>query len=846
MEDEDMSALDYAREHRLCRDYTDASVIELDSFDTIDTEESREPRLAESLLEPWNDVSADVKNDVWTLDLNAALYLRETLTFDATTEDVEGKILERMRQLRLEPPLLPNDEELDYQIFKTRSHDRDAEPGEASLLSTIELSPCSSNLQWPLMDDKLMSRVMTTVSGEKCELGLSACQMIKDIVIMAPHASQDNTKPDNTEDTRMSSPILPLSPSPTTETLPACEGPMDLTSSPTDPGLAELQHFNEQMIAETLEDCATVQMLDNAFEDISPSKREEVCFLPTLKRNSPADFKIDGPLTPFDTSSSPFKKIKLGQSTEIADSAFTPLSSTHDPEAESGYIDFFDQIVDLAAASVHKVENEQLQAMDTTLRMPVSVPTEIRTIPPWLAFSLTNPLAKGAKSELECQKRLLIAIEDDMSKMDRTWPVTGIHRLSWIPVPLCNDQDRLSAEVLEDEAPNESLQALFTEAIDPDAFSRKQPGLRVLDDYEADPDLEPSAIEVDETDILAALASRRYENLTAESQAGKAILERGTGSSNEVNRDLDRFFDLHSGRKPTSATQPLRRRRDTTHDPPIIPTSSIINITPTPPQAQLSPLPSPPTHCLLTSALLLNRPLITTLHALLPTTKFIERHLHPAEEGDLIPSPKVGLILTTTQKIKQRPLPGSGKVIGPVQGRIAALARRYERILVLVGDVDGRDMDEGDRAALLGLETIGSRGCRVDAVYVPGIEGMARRVAREICVFGNKWDEEGVGLDELGEEEETGLELELRRKGVNAFAALVVVAVLRGRGGIDVRSGISWNGTMRAAREVLEPLVGAEATRLSMEVLQAQCDIAPAPKESYRKPPASHRLKGRG
>jgi hypothetical protein len=67
----------------------------------------------------------------------------------------------------------------------------------------------------------------------------------------------------------------------------------------------------------------------------------------------------------------------------------------------------------------------------------------------------------------------------------------------------------------------------------------------------------------------------------------------------------------------------------------------------------------------------------------------------PTDEADLIVSPSTGVIWTTLQKIKQRPLPGQSQKSG-LREKVMRLSQRYELLVVLVSE--GRISDGSARA----------------------------------------------------------------------------------------------------------------------------------------------------
>ncbi|RAL61109.1 hypothetical protein DID88_010448 [Monilinia fructigena] len=106
---------------------------------------------------------------------------------------------------------------------------------------------------------------------------------------------------------------------------------------------------------------------------------------------------------------------------------------------------------------------------------------------------------------------------------------------------------------------------------------------------------------------------------------------------------------------------------------------------------------------IVSSTLLRNRLLVRSLQSLLPTLKICERDFSAHNttiwnhgsvirssvtstltyEADIIISPTTGLILTTLQHIKQKPLPGH-KTAVPIRDRLEKASGRYENLIILV------------------------------------------------------------------------------------------------------------------------------------------------------------------
>lgn len=175
-----------------------------------------------------------------------------------------------------------------------------------------------------------------------------------------------------------------------------------------------------------------------------------------------------------------------------------------------------------------------------------------------------------------------------------------------------------------------------------------------------------------------------------------------------------------------------------------------------PPTQPKKPLPTPditlPTKrrpFVVSSTFLSQRRLFRRVEQLFPTAELIERDFGPEprshrisstsiqrtdipSEADIILSPVMGLIWTTLQKIKQRPLPGQpSSSQNSVRERIQRIHLRYEHLIVLVSeaaaevDTESNELDGGDCTALTELMGFAA-GVGEDAVveirYIPGGE----------------------------------------------------------------------------------------------------------------------------
>jgi len=193
------------------------------------------------------------------------------------------------------------------------------------------------------------------------------------------------------------------------------------------------------------------------------------------------------------------------------------------------------------------------------------------------------------------------------------------------------------------------------------------------------------------------------------------------------------------------------------------------------------------------SAMMTNRNMLRALRSALPNAQLVERVTLEAlgqygkrisqPEADLTVSPSTGLITTTLQKLKQKPLPGQTSSTG-IRDHIVAVNARYERLIVLVseactvsdgGDMRAKPMDDRDCEALADLTAFSAAlHTEVQVVHVAGGEHeLVQWVAAAVTTHGIV--DGSVSLLQ----DETTWERFLRRAGINTYAAQAILIQLR-------------------------------------------------------------------
>lgn len=173
------------------------------------------------------------------------------------------------------------------------------------------------------------------------------------------------------------------------------------------------------------------------------------------------------------------------------------------------------------------------------------------------------------------------------------------------------------------------------------------------------------------------------------------------------------------------------------------------------------PLPDNLAPCsfIISAAFLQQRSFIKQIEQLYTAAEIVYRDYElphsPSKEADILLSPSTGLVLTTLQQVKQRPLPGQTDR-SPIKERTKALQLRFERLVVVVSEGLSREMeqlgssrpdDPRDKEALSQLESFATQlEGEVVVMFVRGGEqALARAVVVEMAKFGLQHGSKDIG-----------------------------------------------------------------------------------------------------
>ncbi|KAL3418475.1 hypothetical protein PVAG01_10191 [Phlyctema vagabunda] len=217
-----------------------------------------------------------------------------------------------------------------------------------------------------------------------------------------------------------------------------------------------------------------------------------------------------------------------------------------------------------------------------------------------------------------------------------------------------------------------------------------------------------------------------------------------------------------------------------------------------------SPILNPPAYpvsIIVASTLLKQRSLIRQIESLFPSLSLTERDfsrhntaiwepgrvsrspiISPlASEADLAISASTGIILTTLAKVRQKPLPGQ-KGRSALRERVEVVNMRYEKLTVLVSEGADRAQELADADTMALSEFIAFASALPGSARVHYVAGGEVEIGKWLTyhIIQHAPASERGAKEITLLEDETHWELFLRRAGLNAFAAQLILGQLKG------------------------------------------------------------------
>ncbi|KAI0132605.1 hypothetical protein BJ170DRAFT_718682 [Xylariales sp. AK1849] len=588
--------------------------------------------------------------------------------------------------------------------------------------------------------------------------------------------------------------------------------------------------------------------------------------------------KVEGPLTPLDsTNLSPDQVVNVGQAASALqlDHGLADLEADLHSEVASLFSDELLEVLrEGAMHAVRSIEQERLEPTDATARVRIPIMDFTLPEPAWhksdlepssifhLLMGSSNSVRvpkwpRDAQAELQMwwnpfpsslgqiSMRELIEEEDDLQSLLNSIHPTNIPGSSayvWkqpgLSILRNPDDDEDLEEARLQTSTNEDLQPLVRKRkLMPESTAIVVP---------ESPDQPPRL------DSIRTFGTEQRP-IGSEPVAGIPPLRLlvGMNDPSATSTLLANYVGLHTSKKQKLGSsyffppsEPSKATAKTDNIVTIKPTKSEPKreSTPLPTVVTLAPIPTAtsehePTSIII--ALTLGRGIITSIEKLLPAVKMAERDFDRwntstwdrnsvsrspvvsplAAEADIAVSPTTGIVITTLIRAIQKPLPGhKGKAA--IRERVEKISTRYERLIILVSeanriDASARDLSPSECAAISDfVGFVSGLGMNAQVQYVGGGE---ETLSKWLAYFITKYSPETTKVQDMLIVDETTWELVLRRAGMNAFAAQIVLGMLKApddtAGEAMGRYGLAGFINMSAAKRLQEfgQLLGGES-----------------------------------
>ncbi|THY94851.1 hypothetical protein D6C93_05223 [Aureobasidium pullulans] len=790
-EDEEVSLIDYARYYGLSKDYTSSYPLSSCVLQSIPVwDDSDFSQLPDFVLP--DKVDTDEK---WTINHQSALFLRRIALVEAVPSiDIERRVT-RSAEFKVEPLLLLTDSELDQRRFVRARRSKQSQ-GLQDLLLGAKWEEDETHIYWP--SSGLPAELIEQIKQERLQLDKTDILFLQQCVSTLEKPECEDINP------------VPLELSKIGES-------MDLDDEFSLDGLSafDIEEFSDSYTTSPLkrkrpEDFKVEVPLSPALLSSPTKKTKIVTFSDELCTTIP-DYA---------------KPFPLGDSNSADERYDGALKKMLKAGAES---------------AVSAIENEQLTQADSTLRVEIPTIDQSGPLPPWEMFS-RNKLGFGTRIEAQ-QKMISMLRRETISPREVWSGVVRINRdmTRWRPFDTrlsdlpkeeitCDDLDDFKNEEPQDTTSGWKLDGLrILDACEDDDEAIEFADMPIILERLGSTETMPEGKAWSEKGgpKLAAMLQPRQPLFPLSRVATHTPLEGLKphkspacpqpllGNTFSASNSLDRFMQIQTGKKtspkvseesrlqattspihiakPTSNFTARIRDSESLQNPRSLTSKTSPSMQSMMPSIHLPSLPDPvpPRTFVLSSTMFDRRALIKHIERLNPTAEYIERDFasarslrgvssqtSEADEADMILAPGHGILLTTLQKLIQKNLPGQ-VTRNVVRERIVQLARRYERLIVMVHEdragSQQRPLDSRESGEIVSLVNFcAAQSHEIQVMYIPGDEiALAIWIVASMVRFGLNDPEVQLLQDE------TSWELFLRKAGMDVFAAQVILIKLK-------------------------------------------------------------------
>ncbi|KXS99729.1 hypothetical protein AC578_10418 [Pseudocercospora eumusae] len=440
-------------------------------------------------------------HEKWHVDVESVEYLASVIraTRAAPAEEQLYGIGASFQHLKIEEPLLRTDPANDMTKIVKRN---------AVELHTEHVAPFNiddaqdEGIAWGASNLDLPAHVNDELKNEKWAIDQETAGFMKHVFSTLEADLQEWLAEGRKRRVlrKLSSPLLPLSPPLSPESLPTPIAEVELTSTPEDPSAAEAAFLDAELAEQDMLDAEDAMATDSTdstdFLDATTTGASS-----PLQRKAKRlqDLKVSDPLLPETSSEPPSKKAKTVSFTKELHTLIPRLPSevsAGEPSTDEAMATMTALLAPLAQPGVDNLEQEQLVEIDTTLRIDVPTVEDISLAAPWEVYA-------GR------QRDLMIDVFNKIVKTNGKW--SGASKmektLPWSPFPSYLAKIKPEGDFDDGSCRRYLEKVKFDGEVDFANLTWKPDGLLVLeeDDDDQDEELEACDFPGDDVDLSDAL-----------------------------------------------------------------------------------------------------------------------------------------------------------------------------------------------------------------------------------------------------------------------------------------------------------------------------------------------------
>ncbi|PPJ50754.1 hypothetical protein CBER1_07456 [Cercospora berteroae] len=439
--------------------------------------------------------------DRWQVDKESAAFLAAIVRGlkDYQVSETHYDVSMPLRHCRVEIPVLQCDPNTDLRRLRERNEIKIASDG----LMPFDLDDKKSeSLAWGVEALALPERIRNELDSERLQVDAETMSFMKSVLGGTEQTLADLLRQECERKVvpRASPTLLPLSPPLSPARIPSEIANIALTSTPEDPTFQEAAELHAQIRARDEQDAqagmevGVQEMHSFLVNEAAPSStplRKKTKALQSLKVPSPLLPQISS-----DLSEPPAKRVKtvaFSDELQTVMGSTRPLDDLTDPEvgAQEATATLTEMLGPLVRPALERLQNEELDELDTIARVSVPEVPPIKATAPWECSDSSNGLLEQICEELNMSH----GTWRGASKLEKDLP--------WAPFPSHLARTRPEGDSDDGSCARYLRDLDLEDNFDVQQLTWNPAGLRLLEDEEDGTDeLRRAAWSSDEEDLL--------------------------------------------------------------------------------------------------------------------------------------------------------------------------------------------------------------------------------------------------------------------------------------------------------------------------------------------------------